>query len=151
MEVHYREATIDDIDFLVHSRLDFIDVHSTDMNYELIKGNLYLYFSSSLTEDKCNVVLAEVNKCVVGTGIVFYYDSVPSLFNPSGKNAYITSMFVNENYRRNGIATNILDRLVNIVKAKDCPAIFLAASAEGRPLYKKYGFCDSLQGMYIKL
>lgn len=76
---------MNDLDFLVESRLDFIYISSADENYELIKKNLYLYFEKSLEEKQCDIVLAEFNFLVIGTGNVFYYDSVPSLFNPWGK------------------------------------------------------------------
>lgn len=151
MEISYRNALINDIDFLVQSRLDFINISNTDLNYGLIRENLYQYFKNALKEDKCDIVLAEENNLIIGTGIVFYYDSVPSLFNPWGKNAYITSMFVHADYRRQGIATTILDKLVHIVKTKNYHVIFLTATDVGRALYEKYGFCDGKTGMLLKL
>jgi hypothetical protein len=48
MEIIYRNATINDIDFLVKSRLDFIHISNNDENYELIKRNLFSYFENSL-------------------------------------------------------------------------------------------------------
>ena len=83
----------------------------------------------------------------MGTGVAFYYHSVPSQFNPHGKNAYITSMYVAEHYRRRGIATQILDRLVQTAKTRGYRIFFLQESAMGRPLYEKYGFRPGTPGM----
>ncbi len=136
---------------MVESRLDFINISEADINYELIKENLYRYFSKALNEQQCDIILAETNSSVIGTGIVFYYDSVPSSFNPWGKNAYLTSMYVHEDYRRQGIATTILDKLVHIAKVKDYHVIFLTATDIGRKLYEKYGFIEGKAGMLLKL
>lgn len=151
MEVTYRNATIEDIDFLVDSRLDFIHISCTDDNYGFIKSNLYDYFEAGLKEKQCDIVLAEVASSVIGTGIIFYYNSVPSLFNPWGKNAYITSMFVNEKYRRQGFASTILDKLIKTAKLKDYHVFILQETDIGKPLYEKYGFHEGKKGMILKL
>ncbi len=150
MDITYRNATIIDLDFLVESRLDFIHISSVDENYELIKRNLYLYFENSLEAKQCDIVLAESNSSVIGTGIIFYYNSVPSFFNPWGKNAYITSMFVKEEYRRRGIASTILDELIKIAQHKEYHIIILQESDMGRPLYEKFGFHEGKKGMILK-
>lgn len=151
MEIFYRNATTDDIDFLVESRLDFIHISNTDVNYQLIKSNLYLYFNQGLKEEQCDIILAEIDSFVIATGIIFYYNAVPSLFNPWGKNAYITSMFVNEKYRRQGIASIILDKLIKNALLKGYHIFLLQESDMGKPLYEKYGFHEGKKGMILKL
>lgn len=95
--------------------------------------------------------MAEEDGTCIGTGIVFYYDSVPSLFNPTGKNAYVTSMYVNPGYRCRGIGTEILERVIKCAKKRGVTAMFLSASEMGRPLYEKRGFTDSKNGMMLDL
>ncbi len=151
MEVTYRNAVIEDIDFLVESRLDFIHISITDDNYETLRSNLYLYFEKALFEKQCYIILAEVNSSVIGTGIIFYYNSVPSIYNPLGKNAYITSMYVDERYRRQGIAETILDRLIKTSLIKGYHIFSLQESKMGKPLYEKYGFQEGKKGMILKL
>lgn len=142
---------MDDIDFLVESRLDFIHISNTDENYELMKGNLYFYFEQALINEQCDIILAEVDASVIGTGIIFYYNSVPSLFNPWGKNAYITSLFVDEKYRRQGIASTILDNLIKTALLKGYHIFLLQETDMGRSLYEKYGFHEGKKGMILKL
>jgi GNAT superfamily N-acetyltransferase len=151
MGIMYRKATIEDIDFLVESRIDFINISYADENYELLKSNLYIYFEKGLLEKQCDIVLAEVDSLVIGTGIIFYYNLVPSLFNPWGRNAYITSMFVNENYRRQGIALTILDKLIKTALLKEYHIFLLQESEKGKPLYEKYGFHEGKNGMLLKI
>ena len=149
--MYYRPATIDDIDLLVALRLDFIKVHENNEKYEELKKNCYTYFEKAFANDSCDVILAEENGTCIGTGIVFYYDSVPSPFNIAGKNSYITSMYVEPNYRRKGIGTELLERVIECVKRRGVKVIFLSASEMGRPLYEKRGFADSKNGMLLDL
>jgi GNAT superfamily N-acetyltransferase len=151
MGINYRNATVVDIDFLVESRLDFIDISYADENYELLKSNLYIYFEKGLLEKQCDIVLVEVDSSIIGTGIIFYYNSVPSLFNPWGRNAYITSMFVNEKYRRQGIASTILDKLIKTALLNEYHIFLLQESEMGKSLYEKYGFHEGKNGMLLKL
>ena len=147
--MNYRKATNNDINLLVEQRLKFIEIDKEDNRYETIKENCYLYFENALLNNKCDVILAEENTICIGTGIVFYYESVPSAFNVTGKNAYITSMYVEPQYRRKGIATNILNRIIEVAMEKEYRIIMLNASEMGRPIYKKMGFVDSNNGMIL--
>lgn len=149
--MHYRLATKDDIDLLVTLRLDFINIHEGDERYEELKKNCYTYFSKAYANDSCDVVLAEENGCCIGTGIVFYYDSVPSTFNTTGKNSYITSMYVEPDYRKKGVGKEILEQVIECAKKRGVTVMFLSASEMGRPLYEKRGFTDSKKGMMLDL
>lgn len=151
MEIIYRNATINDMDFLVESRLDFIHVFKSEADYQLLKNSIQNYFENGFKENQFDIILAEYENSIIGTGIIFYYDAVPSSFNPWGKNAYITSMFVNENYRRRGIATKILDKLIQISKSKGYHVFILQESDMGRALYEKYGFQEGRKGMILKI
>ena len=147
----YRLATQDDIDLLVEQRLDFIQVSESSSDYEKIKASCYAYFEKALFHQTCDVVLAEESGVCIGTGIAFYYDSVPSILNPAGKNAYITSMYVKPEYRCAGIGNNILMRIIECAKEKDYNIIMLNASTMGRPMYEKVGFTEIRGGMILEV
>lgn len=146
----YRFADIRDIDLLVRLRLEFLDVNHEHRQYDVIKENCYIYFTDSLEAGLCDVVLAEEDEKIVGTAIAFYYQSVPSVFNITGQNAYITSMYVKEEYRRRGFATTMLQQLIDVCKQKNYSIIMLNASELGKGLYKKFGFTEIQNGMILK-
>lgn len=145
----YRFASIKDLDLLVQLRLDFLEVDINYKDYDTIKDNCYSYFQNALSESLCDVILAEDNEKIVGTGIVFYYNSVPSTFNITGRNAYVTSMFVQEEYRRKGIGSTMLKQLIDASKQKGYQIILLNASEMGKALYRKFGFTDIQNGMIL--
>lgn len=113
----------------------------------MFKNNIQNYFETGFKDDQFNIIFAEHENLVIDAEIIFYYEAIPSLFNPWGKNAYITSMFVSENYRRRGIATNILDKLIQISKPKGYHVFILQELEMGRGLYEKYGFHEGRKGM----
>lgn len=147
--MHYRTATYEDIDLLVLQRLNFIEVDENSENYDSIKDNCYLYFETAFNNNTCDVILAEDNGKCVGTGIVFYYKSVPSVLNITGKNAYITSMYVEPDYRCKGIGTDILTKIVEKAVSREYKIIMLNASDMGKPMYKKMGFVEIQNGMML--
>ena len=146
----YRFADSNDIDLLVQLRLDFLEMDKENKQYEVIKENCYSYFHNALSEGLSDVILAEDEEMVVGTAIIFYYQSVPSAFNMTGRNAYVTSMYVNEEYRRKGIATTMLNQLIDVANQKGYQIIMLNASEMGKHLYTKFGFKEILNGMILK-
>ena len=149
--MEYRFADINDLDLLVQLRLDFIEVDINHNDYTVLKDNCYSYFRDALTKGLCDIILAYEENSVIGTAIIFYYNSVPSTFNITGKNAYITSMYVKEDCRRKGIATAMLQQLIKITKQKGYPIIMLNASEMGKALYKKFGFSEIQNGMILNI
>lgn len=144
--MNYRYADKRDIDFLVKSRLEFTyemrnkQMETSSQEYEKLKENCERYFQCALAEDTCDVILAEEDGKCVGTGIIFYYFSVPSAFNMEGKNAYITSLYVKPEYRKQGIGNTILKRLIQSASRRGYDIVMLSASELGKPMYEKLGF-----------
>lgn len=50
------------------------------------------------------------------------------------------NMYTKPEYRRKGIALKTLELLVAEAKKREISAISLEATADGKPLYEKYGF-----------
>lgn len=151
--MHYRKATIEDIDFLVRSRLEFtygmrrMEEAASSAEYQELEENCYQYFRQALTENACDVILVETDGDCIGTGIIFYYLSVPSVFNPQGRNAYITSLYVNPDFRKQGIGSAIVQKLMETAAERGFQVVMLNASKMGMPMYEKLGFQMINNGM----
>ncbi|MGL5085571.1 MAG: GNAT family N-acetyltransferase [Clostridium sp.] len=50
-------------------------------------------------------------------------------------------------YRKAGIATKLLNLVVEEAKGEECKEIILAATNMGRPIYEKYGFKNDADAM----
>lgn len=148
--MNYRFAEIWDIDLLVSQRLRFIEVDESGEECDCIKENCYIYFETALKDESCDAIFAEEDGKIVGTGIIFYYASVPSCANPTGKNAYVTSLYVEPDFRGWGIARAIMERLIEKAESRGYKVIMLNASEMGKPLYEKMGFAEIHNGMILK-
>ena len=105
-----------------------------------VERESYNYYQKALCDDSHIAYLVFDGNRVVGAGGVSFFQVMPTYHNPSGNKAYIMNLYTNPAYRRRGIATKILDMLVNDSKEKGITAISLEATVMGRPLYEKYGF-----------
>ena len=65
---------------------------------------------------------------------------VPYLGCPTGRLGLLSSMYTNTNYRRMGIAKELLNRVVEEARAYGCGAVHITASDMGVKLYTAYGF-----------
>ena len=67
---------------------------------------------------------------------------------PSGKIGLLSSMYVIKEYRRNGIARTLLDKVVRESEDYGCAMVQVTASDMGVLLYTGYGFQKNSNFMY---
>ncbi len=146
--MNYRKANIDDIRCLVELRKkQLIDEGCySDTN---IDDELERYFSGGITNNTLVVWLALEEDYIIGTAGVCYFQYPPSFTNPTGKIAYITNVYTRDEYRKQGVATKLLELIMEEVKNEGCRFARLHASKQGKGLYEKIGFADA-QGFMSK-
>ncbi|WP_418972800.1 GNAT family N-acetyltransferase [Allofournierella sp.] len=98
------------------------------------------YFEEGLVTGSFAAVLVLAGGELVATGAVSFYEVMPTCHTPTGKKAYIMNMYTAPAWRRRGLATRVLDRLVRECRARGVDTITLEATAMGRPVYERYGF-----------
>ena len=150
MSINYRKAEISDIQTLVTFRkqqlIDEKEVPKTDIDRELIE-----YFERCLADKSLVQYVAVDGDKIVATGGVHFYLYPPNFGYPSGKIAYIASMYTLLEYRSKGIAAAILRILIDEAQSRGHRRIRLFASELGRPVYEKLGFKDTPGFMKIDL
>lgn len=139
----YKKATIDDLEFLVETRIEVLRAankldKSVDMT--VIKEQSYDYYKKSLSNKTHIAYLVFDGEKFVGAGGISFFRVMPTFNNPSGNKAYIMNMYTSHSYRRKGIAYKTLDLLVLSAKERGISSISLEATEMGRSLYEKYGF-----------
>jgi GNAT superfamily N-acetyltransferase len=148
----YRKATEKDIKFLTETRIEvLISVNNLENNAQMddIFDETYKYYSNNIN-DTFVTYLAFDNDEFAGCGSICFYRVMPTYKNPSGKKAYIMNMYTRENYRRKGVATNILYLLVKEAENRGIKQIHLEATELGKKLYKNYGFSELENEMELK-
>lgn len=137
----YRKANIEDVKHLVELRKrQLIDEGCySDKN---IDDELERYFSTGISNEDLIVWIATEDESIIGTAGVCFFQYPPTYSNTSGKIAYITNVYTRDEYRKQGIATKLLELVVEEIKNKGCKFARLHASSQGKKLYERFGFVD---------
>lgn len=77
---------------------------------------------------------------IIGTSGMSFVEKPPYFACPTGRLGLLSSMFTNPNYRRMGIAKDLLHRVVEEARDYGCGAVWITASDMGVKLYTAYGF-----------
>lgn len=86
--------------------------------------------------------VAELDGRVVGSiGCQLFAGLYPLILTPEyRKYGYIWGVYVEPNYRRQGIAKQLTNKAIEYLKSKDCTRAILHASPSGKPVYSALGF-----------
>lgn len=145
-EILIHPATIKDIFDIVRLRrvmfesmgyddkelLDENDQFSTDYLRESIPNKI---FNGWIASTKYNIV--------VGTVGLVIDQHPPSPNNPSGKIGYIMNLCIDNNYRRQGIARQLMNTILDYTKKINIIVTELHTTEIGRGLYCELGYKNS--------
>jgi GNAT superfamily N-acetyltransferase len=86
--------------------------------------------------------VAVINNQVVGSSSCQLFAGLyPTPFQPSFRSyGYIWNVYVEDDYRRQGIATKLTKTAINYLHYLNCTHAILHASPHGKPLYESMGF-----------
>ena len=87
--------------------------------------------------------LAEADNEIIATSGLSFLQKPPHFINITGKFAYIMNMYTKPEWRRKGIGSVLLERLIEEIKKKGIRSVVLHSTPTGRPLYEKYGFREN--------
>ncbi len=144
-------SNISDIDKILEARFETIkDVCNLEESYsfsEKFMMDTKMYFQNA----KQTTVLAFDDEVVIGCATLCYVWLLPTFDHPGGIRGHIMNVYTNKRYRRQGIAYQMMNMLINDARDKGATELSLDATEKGRLLYKKCGFATSSEGMVLKL
>lgn len=144
-----RIAAAEDIDMLMEIRLEMLKAaNGLDEGYvfsDEIKDLSRKYF----LEGDQTTVLAFVDGELAGCASASYIRIMPTFSHPTGKRAHIMNVYTKERFRRQGIAYDMMTKLIEEAWEKGATEISLDATSSGRPLYEKLGFSPSDEYMVM--
>jgi GNAT superfamily N-acetyltransferase len=152
-DIQYCLATGSDIHNLVDARVAFLTElmgPQTDEQIDLLKQHLEKYFNAAINDQTYICWLAIAGERIVGWGGMAIRVNPGSFKNPSGLMGYIMNMYTVPDFRNKGIATSLLNKLVETGREMGITAFELHATKEGEPVYMKYGFEKHVEPTYRK-
>ncbi len=137
-----RKATRQDIDRLVQLRLDYLTEDEGPMppaDREKIVLQLGQYFEAHIGRDFV-AVLAEKNGEILSSAYMVVCERPANPLFITGKTGVLLNVLTYPAYRRRGIATKVLQRIIAEAKQMEVAVIDLFATEKGEPVYRKLGF-----------
>jgi GNAT superfamily N-acetyltransferase len=146
--MNYRLSIKEDIPLLIELRkrqlIDEGQNPDVNMDQELVK-----FFNNHFADNTLVEWVAEEDGKIVGTAAILFFEFPPAFTNPSGIKGYITNMFTVPEYRGQGLASELLKKVLDEARSRSVKNILLAASDMGKPVYKKVGFEEA--GDWMKM
>ena len=145
MEIIYKKLTEKEIDRVIKLRIaQLTDEYTSEgktvpENINLDKA-LKDFYTRNLAAGTYVSWLAFDGDKIVGTSGMSFTEKPPYFTCTTGKLGILSSMYTDPDYRRKGIATELLDRVVKEAKDHGCGTIYITASDMGVKLYESYGF-----------
>ena len=145
MEITYKKLTEKELDTVIKMRLDQLTEEYVSAGWTVPEGvdleaALYGFYRRNMAAGTYVSWLAFDGERIVGTSGMSFAEKPPYFTCPTGRLGILSSMYTDPEYRRMGIATNLLDRVVKEAKDYGCGTIYITASDAGVKLYESYGF-----------
>lgn len=149
MAVQLRIAQEQDYDTVIAMRLRTMRAVSGMKDTEDFTPQFMQETLRYFKEGRHTTVLAFDGDEAIGCASICYYSVMPTVSHPGGCRAHIMNVFVDQAYRRRGIAKEMLHMLLDDAQSMHATEISLDATEMGRPLYASLGFRPS--GEYMVL
>ncbi|MDC7278086.1 GNAT family N-acetyltransferase [Butyrivibrio fibrisolvens] len=145
MEIKYKKLSESELETFIDMRINQLTEEYTSEDREVPKGvdlksALFDYYHRHMADGTFVSWLAMDGDKIIGTSGMSFVEKPPYFTCTSGKLGLLSSMYTNPDYRRMGIAKELLDRVVNEARNYGCGAVHITASDMGVKLYTAYGF-----------
>jgi ribosomal protein S18 acetylase RimI-like enzyme len=138
-----RRATVQDIEEIVKLRLELfkeLGEARSEQEGSLILTATRNYLEEALSNNEFISYLALENHYVISVSGMVLFKRPPYLENLKGLEAYILNIYTLPPYRGKGLARKLLENCIEECKKIGVKRIWLHASYDGIPLYKKMRF-----------
>ena len=150
VKITYRKLTEADLTTFIQMRITQLREEGAKEDFDLVPA-LKDYYLRHLADGTFVSWLALDGDKIIGTSGMSFVEKPPYFGCPSGRIGLLSSMFTNPDYRRKGIAKELLHRVVEEARAYGCGAVQITASDMGVKLYTAYGFVHNGNFMQYKL
>ena len=150
MGIDYRKLSKEYLETFIQMRITQLREEGAKEEIDLVPA-LRDYYDRHMAEGTFVSWLAFDGEKIIGTSGMSFVEKPPYFGCPSGKMGLLSSMYTDPDYRRKGIAKELLDRVVKEAKVYGCGTVQITASDMGVKLYSAYGFIHNGNFMQYKL
>ena len=150
MSIAYRKLTENDLASFIDMRLAQLREEGAAENMDLHPA-LMDYYHRHMADGTFVSWLALDGERIVGTSGMSFVEKPPYFGCPNGRIGLLSSMYTDPGYRRQGIARELLKRVLEEARAYGCGTVQITASDMGVLLYTDFGFVKNGNFMQYKL
>lgn len=150
MAIEYKKLTEQELDTFIQMRITQLREEGAAEDIEL-KPALLDYYHRHMSDGTFVSWLAFDEDKIVGTSGMSFVEKPPYFGCSNGKIGLLSSMFTAQEYRRKGIAKELLTRVVNEAEKYGCGVVQITASDMGVLLYRDFGFVTNGNFMQYKI
>ena len=148
--ITYQRLTEKELDTFIRMRINQLREEGAREDIDLVPA-LYDYYSRHMADGTFFSWLAMDGDKIIGTSGMSFVEKPPYFGCPTGKIGLLSSMYTNPDYRRMGIARQLLSKVVGEARDYGCGTIQITASDMGVMLYTDFGFEKNGNFMQYKL
>lgn len=139
MKIEYKRLTEKEFSTFIDMRINQLREEGAREEIDLVPA-LKEYYIRHMADGTFVSWLAFDGKNIIGTSGMSFVEKPPYFGCPSGKLGLLSGMFTNPNYRRKGIAKELLSRVVNDAREYGCDVYeLLRRQAAPKTLFKTAG------------
>ena len=150
MKIEYKRLTEKELDNFIDKRIHQLREEGAKEEIDLVPA-LKDYYQRHMAEGTFVSWIALDGNTMIGTSGMSFVEKPPYFGCPSGKIGLLSSMYTDPDYRRKGIAKELLFRVIKDAKEYGCGTIQITASEMGVKLYTDFGFVHNENFMQYKL
>ena len=150
MSITYRKLEEKDLEQFISMRIAQLREEGATEELDLVPA-LTDFYHRHMADGTYVSWLATDGEKIVGTSGMSFVEKPPYFSCPTGRIGLLSSMYTDPEYRRQGIAKELLRRVVEEARAYGCGAVQITASDMGVLLYTSFGFVKNGNFMQYKL
>jgi GNAT superfamily N-acetyltransferase len=147
-----RPATPEDTPALTRLRWEFSSEEARQaVPYHQFAGEFVAFWNQASAGGDWQAWVAERDGALIGN---IYLQVIHKLPRPNAETAcfgYITNMYIQPEYRQQGVGADLLQASVAWASAAGLQFLLLWYSAEGHPFYRRHGFVDVNGALHLPL
>ena len=146
----YQKLTGDKIDTFIQMRINQLLEEGATKDVDLVPA-LKDYYTRHMADGTFVSWIAMDGDRIVGTSGMSFVEKPPYFGCPSGRIGLLSSMFTHPDYRRKGIAKELLSRVIEEARTYGCGTVQITASDMGVLLYTDFGFVKNKNFMQYRI
>ncbi len=144
--LEFRKLNTNDKNLFIKLRFEYFVMDEFDMTgieKDEIEDNLGKYFDENIENNNFLGIICEHKNKIISAAYLAINKMPPNPHFINGKTGTLLNVFTYPEYRNQGIATELIKKIIEEAKKENISQINLSATKSGEKMYKKLGFKES--------